>query len=122
MQVESSGKVSYNKNILLSVINLAAKEISGVAGLCRNFGGSWLGKKMSGNYCEGVRVSQSTNGLVIDIYLNIYSNYKVAEVAARVQENVKSGITTMMDVDVNAINIRVMGIEFLQTAQDEAKK
>ena len=33
-----NGKVFCGKNIMLSIINLAAKEISGVASLCTNFG------------------------------------------------------------------------------------
>jgi len=121
---ESKGRVSYNKNILLSIINLAAKEISGVASLCRNFGGSWLGRKFSNNYCEGVRVSHTAEGLTVDIYVNVYANYKVSEVAARVQENVKSGINSMMDVGVTAINVRVMGVDFLPqtTVASESKK
>ena len=109
----NGGKVSYNKNILLSIINLAAKEISGVASLCHNFGGSWLARKFSSNYCEGVRVSHTHTGLVVDIYMNMYSSYKVAEVAARVQENVKIGITSMMDINVSAINVHVMNVEFI---------
>lgn len=44
------GLVTYNKNILLSIINLAAKEISGVASLCSNFGVNIFKKMFSNNY------------------------------------------------------------------------
>ncbi len=107
------GLVTYNKNILLSIINLAAKEISGVASLCANFGGSIFKKMFSSNYYEGVHISNFKDGMVIDVYLNIYSNYKVADVAFRVQENIKNSITSMTNMPVQHINVRVMGVEFV---------
>lgn len=106
------GRVSYNKAILLSIINLAAKEISGVASLCANFGGSKLGKLFSSNYYEGVKLSHTKEGLLIDVYLNIFSNYNVADVACRVQENIKNSIISMTEMPVKAINIHALGVEF----------
>ena len=112
-QGNSNGRVSYNKNILLSIINLAAKEISGVASLCPNFGGSKLGKLLnSNNYFEGVKLMYNKDGLIVDVYINVYSNYNVADVACRVQENIKSGITSMTDIRPKEINIHVLGVEF----------
>lgn len=112
MNSNQRGRVSYNKTILLSIINLAAKEISGVAGLCTNFGGSKLGRLFSTNYYEGVKITSSTDGLNIDVYINIYANNNVADVACRVQENVRSSVISMTEANVKSINIHVMGVEF----------
>lgn len=109
----SKGIVTYNKNIILSIVNLAAKEISGVSSLCSNFGGSFFKKMFSNNYCEGVKLTHTKDGLMIDVYINIYADYNVSDVACRVQENIKSGITSMMNVPVHSINVRVMGVEFV---------
>lgn len=107
------GLVTYNKNILLSIINLAAKETSGVASLCANFGGSFFKKLFSNNYTEGVHITHTKDGLVIDVYINIYSNYNVADVAFRVQENIKVNIQAMMNMQISSINVRVMGVDFM---------
>jgi len=112
--VACDGLVTYNKKILLSIINLAAKEISGVASLCVNFNGSFFKKLFSKNYYEGVHVSDTKDGLIVDIYLNIYSTYNVADVAFRVQENVKTGIMSMVNMPISSINVRVMGVEFIE--------
>jgi len=113
IQQGNNGRVSYNKNILLSIINLAAKEISGVASLCPNFGGAKIGKLInSSNYFEGVRLVHGKSGLKIDVYINVYSTYNVSDVACRVQENIKSGISSMTDVKVDEINVHVLGVEF----------
>ena len=106
------GKVYCGKNIMLSIINLAAKEISGVSSLCSNFG-SRFKRFFSSNYFEGVKVSYTQNkNLIIDIYLNVYFGYSVADVAYRVQENVKNGISNMISAKIESINIHVMGVDF----------
>ncbi len=109
----SKGLVTYNKNIILSIVSLAAKEISGVASLCPNFGGGFLKRIFSNNYCEGVRLSHTKDGLVIDVFINIYADFNVSDVAFRVQENIKSGITSMMNMHIHSINVQVMGVKFV---------
>lgn len=113
------GKVYCGKNIMLSIINLSAKEISGVASLCTNFA-SRFKRFFSNNYFEGVKVSytQSKN-LIIDIYLKVFFGYSVADVAYRVQENVKNGISNMISAKIDSINIHVLGVEF--SREDLAK-
>lgn len=113
------GKVFCGKNIMLSIINLSAKEISGVASLCPNFA-SRLKRFFSSNYFEGVKVSYTKNkDLIIDIYLKVYVGYSVADVAYRVQENVKNGISNMISAKIDSINIHVLGVEF--SREDLAK-
>ncbi|MBQ7977297.1 MAG: Asp23/Gls24 family envelope stress response protein [Clostridia bacterium] len=108
------GRVSYNKAILLSIINLSAKEISGVASLCENFGGSKLGKIFSSNYYEGVKITNTKDGLAIDVYVNVYAQYNVSEIACRVQENIKNSIISMTGMPVKSINVHVLGVEFVK--------
>lgn len=110
--IQSNGKTTYNKNILLSIINLASKEVSGVASMCANFGGSWFARLFSNNYYEGVKITYSPKGIVIDVYINVYANYAVNDVACRVQENIKSSIQTMADVETTEINVHVLGVQF----------
>ena len=109
--IKNKGKVNCNKNVLLSIINLAAKEISGVDSLCSNFS-SGLKKLFSSNVSEGVKISYESDGITVDIYINIQYGYNISDVAHRVQENVKNGISSMIDVKINNINVHVMGVEF----------
>lgn len=107
----NKGKVTCNKSILLSIINLATKEIAGVDNLCENFA-SGIKKLFSNNVSEGVKVEYSNNGVKIDIYIYIEYGYNVSDVAHRVQENVKNSISSMIDVKLNDINVHVMGVNF----------
>lgn len=107
----NKGKVTCNKSILLSIINLATKEIAGVDSLCENFA-SGIKRLFSNNVSEGVKVEYSSDGVKIDIYINIEYGYNVSDVAHRVQENVKNSISSMIDVKLNDINVHVMGVSF----------
>lgn len=112
----NKGKVSCNKNILLSIINLAAKEIAGVSSLCASFG-SGLKKLFSDNYYEGVKIAYNEDGITVDVYLNIEFGYSVSDVAYKVQENIKNGISSMLDIKINAINVHVLGVDFVEKSE-----
>lgn len=108
---KTKGNVVYDKSILLSVINLAAKEIDGVSSLSDNFG-SAIKKWFSNNYYEGVKLTYDKDNLIVDVYLNVFYGYNVSEIAYRVQENIKNSLSAMIDIDINKINVHVLDVEF----------
>lgn len=109
----NKGKVTCNKNILLSIVNLATKEIAGVVSLCDNFG-SGIKKMFSTNYTNGVKVAYGKNGVIVDVYINVYDGYSVPDIAYKVQENIKNGISSMLDTEIDSINVHVQGVDFSQ--------
>jgi len=111
IEFSNKGKVFYNKNILLSIINLAAKEIAGVSRLNNNFA-SRISKFFCNNLYEGVKIVSMQDTIAIHIYLNVYYGVKVTEVVYKVQESVKNGILAMIDVKIHSINVHVMGVDF----------
>lgn len=107
----NKGKVSCNRDILLSIVSLATKEITGVSCLCANFGNG-LKKMFSNNYTQGVKITESADSILIDIYINVLFGYSVSDVAFRVQENVKNGLSAMVDIKIDSINVHVLGVDF----------
>ena len=107
----AKGVVTYNKDIVLSVINLAAKEIAGVSSLVANFG-SVLTRWFSKNYYEGVKTSYINGNMNVDIYMNVYYGYNVSEIAYRVQENIKNSLASMVEMKIDKINVHVLGVDF----------
>lgn len=107
----NKGKVTCNKNILLSIIDLATKEIAGVSSLCDNFGGG-IKKFFSTNYTNGVKIEYANNGVVIDVFINVLYGYSVPEIAYKVQENIKNSISAMLDVKIASINVHVQNVDF----------
>ena len=116
--MEAKGNVKYNRNIVLSVINLATKEIAGVSELCEDFGCA-IKKWFSHNYYEGVKISYKDNAMIVDIYINVFYGYNVSEIAYRVQENITNSLSSMIDVKIDRINVHVLGVDF-PTEEEEA--
>lgn len=107
----NKGKITCDRSVLLSIINLSTKEIEGVTCLKNNF--SSIAKKwFSNKYYDGVKVDYENNGITIDIFIEIDSRYTISDIAYKVQENVKNGISYMMDIKINSINIHVLGVNF----------
>lgn len=107
---QAKGNVTYGSDIVLSVINLATKEIAGVSSIVTKFG-STLKRWFSNNYYDGVKITYNKDAMSIDVYINVYFGYNVTEVAFRVQENIKNSLSGMIDVKINRINVHVLGVE-----------
>ena len=107
---QAKGNVTYGSDIILSVINLATKEIAGVSDIVTKFGSS-LKRWFSNNYYDGVKLTYNKDAMSIDVYINVYFGYNVTEVAFRVQENIKNSLSGMIDVKINKINVHVLGVE-----------
>lgn len=114
----TKGNVTFNKNIILSVVNLAAKEISGVSSLVANFG-STLKRWFGNNYYEGVKLTNNNGKLNVDVYLNVYYGYNVSEISYRVQENIKNSLSSMIDVEIDKVNVHVLGVDFIKEEEDK---
>lgn len=106
----SEGSLKYKKNVVLQIIELATKEIAGVASLAShnylNITGAVSKKK------RGMVVSYLEDGIVIDVFINILFGYSVNDVAFRIQENVKRSVESMTDFKVKHINVHVPGVLF----------
>ena len=110
------GKVEIDRDILLSIINLATKEINGVDSLTNAY--IPLYKKIVKPKSEGVAIKFDSNGaLNVDVYIKVSIGYKVPEIAYRVQENIKNSLNSMVGLKPGKINVHVYGV-----ACDEEKQ
>ena len=106
------GRVIADKNILLSIIRIATKETAGVADVI-----STIGKKIksvsNSNCMDGVEISYDKKGkLIIDVYVALYYNYNVSEVAYKIQKNIKNSVSAMIELEIKEINIHVVDVVF----------
>ena len=108
---QAKGNVTYGSDIVLSVINLATKEIAGVSSIVTKFT-SALKRWFSNNYYEGVKITYNKDAMNVDVYINVCFGYNVTEVAFRVQENIKNSLSGMIDIKIDKINVHVLGVEF----------
>ena len=109
---DNKGKITCDRNILLSIISLATKEISGVSRMQDSFAMKFK-KFFTRADSTGVKLKVASNGqLIIDVFIRIYSGNKVPDVAFKVQENIKNNIVSMVEMRVGKINVHVVGVDF----------
>ncbi len=110
---DEDGDLSYKKNIVVQIIELAAKEISGVHSFNSTVGLSFksiFNRKLK----KGISIDFTEEGLIIDVYLNILFGHSVNDVAFRVQENIKRSVESMTEFKVKKVNVNVYGVSFQQ--------
>lgn len=91
-----SGSVSYSKNVIVSIVSLATMEICGVACL--------RGKKV---------VTDITGDKVaVDVYIDVKIGFSCADIAFKVQENIKRSIESMTNLKTGTINVNILGVSF----------
>lgn len=108
------GKIEISPEVLEVIASLAAAEVSGVASMRGSFATGVAEKMGRKNYGKGVRVDLSEEGIVIDVQLHMIFGISIPKVAQQVQENISQTLRTMTALQVKAINVHVVGIEFEQ--------
>jgi len=107
----TNGKVMFNKDIINSIILLATKEINGVASMGKTSQNS-LVQLVKGKKDNGVKVVNNNGEVVVDVYINIFSDANVKEIAWRIQENIRTSVQSMMDIKIKAVNVNVIDVDF----------
>ncbi len=108
--LQKKGRVEIDRDILLSIINLATKEINGVESLTNSFI-PWYKKLFNKPKSEGVAIKFDLNGtLNVDVYIKVYIGYSVPDIAYRVQENIKNSLNSMVGLKPGKINVHVYGV------------
>ncbi|MDO4544822.1 MAG: Asp23/Gls24 family envelope stress response protein [Bacillota bacterium] len=90
----------------------AALKTEGVAGLAGGISNTlsknFLGKEL---LAKGIKVSQSDEGVEIDVHITVKYHTKIPAVAWDIQENVKKEVQSITEIPVTAVNIHVQGVE-----------
>ncbi len=96
INIDSDGDVTYGNHVLLSIVKLATQEISGV--------GSLQGK--------GVRMDVVGNVVNVSVSINVNYGVSCADVAFRIQNNIKRSIETSTAYKAGKINVNILGVDF----------
>ncbi|MCH5350453.1 MAG: Asp23/Gls24 family envelope stress response protein [Clostridiales bacterium] len=92
----NTGDVTYGHNVLLSIVRLAAQEISGV-------------ESVNG---RGVRLYVRNDVVDADVYIEVNSEVSCSDIAYKVQDNIKKTVETMTDYKMDVINVNIISVKF----------
>lgn len=110
--VHGEEKLKISDEVIAVCAVNATLKTEGVAGLAGGFSNTlsknFLGKELMS---KGVKVSQSDDGVQIDVYIIVKYQVKIPAVAWDIQENVKREVQSMTELPVTAVNIHVQGVE-----------
>ena len=113
-------ELSINTEVLEKMAEIAAKEVSGVAGLAKraiDIKGAVKGKNK--NPFKGIKVESENGALKINVFITVKEDALVKEVAEKVQSNVKEKIQNMTGTAVTQVNVSVADVEFEEVSEEE---
>lgn len=111
---EKLGALKISDDVIAICTMNAAMKTVGVARLSSGFSEN-ISKNIFGKepLYRGIKVSQSEEGIVIDINVIVDYGVKIPEVAWDIQKNVKIEVEHMTETAVKAVNIHVQGVHFI---------
>ncbi|UOE95925.1 Asp23/Gls24 family envelope stress response protein [Alkalihalobacillus sp. LMS39] len=111
------GKVEISPEVIEVISGIATSEVEGVATMRGNFAtgvAERLGRK---NHGKGVKVDLGENGITVDVTVTITYGVSIPDVAKKIQSNIKQALITMTAIDLEAVNVHVVGIQFEQASE-----
>lgn len=122
-KVHGENKVKISDEVIAVCAVNATLKTEGVSGLAGNFSNTLsrniLGKEL---LSKGVKVTQSDEGVEIDVHIIVKYHVKIPAVAWDIQENVKKEVQSMTELTVKAVNIHVQGVEIPAEENDTNDK
>lgn len=110
---DSFNNTHINKNMMLSIVTLATKEVAGVVDIIQPPMQKWKKVLGSMNFLpntsigDGVSIVSTQLGLVIDVFIVAEIGYSASDVVYRVQQNIKNSISIMIEMPIKAINVHI---------------
>ncbi|MBR1987852.1 MAG: Asp23/Gls24 family envelope stress response protein [Clostridia bacterium] len=100
-----------NKNMIVSIVSLATKEITGVVDVYQPKR-LFFNRMFDKNTGKGVRIKyKKDNTIVIDIYVTVTTDCEVNDVVYKIQQNVKNSINSLVQLKIKSINVYVKDAE-----------
>ena len=108
-----NGTVTFATDVVAKMANLAATEVEGVASMTT--GNSTIADiftRRTQNFTKGVKIAIENNRVLVDVSIIVEYGNPVPDVAQGIQENVKKAIETMSGLDVQSVDVHVLGVSF----------
>jgi uncharacterized alkaline shock family protein YloU len=106
------GTIQIAPEVIGVIAGLATVEVEGVAGMSGGISSGiaeLLGRK---NLTKGVKVEVGQREAAVDVSIVIEYGYKIPEVSAEIQRNVKRSIETMTGLHVVEVNVHIHDVHF----------
>src|SRR6478752_6989435 len=106
------GKVEIAPEVIEVIAGIAASEVEGVSAMRGNFAAGVVEKLGKKNHGKGVKVDLTENGIKVDVFCMMKFGVSIPNVAQQVQDNIRQALKNMTAIDLDEVNIHIVGIQF----------
>ena len=110
MGKKGTGEVKIASDVVAVIAALAACEVDGVSTMLGEVSNELLGKMGVKKLSKGVKAVMSEGMVRIDIMIQIKYGYSIPDTIDSVQNRVSQQIENMTGLGVEAVNVRVAGV------------
>ncbi len=117
-KMHGAGEVQIADDVIAVIAEIAALEVDGVfaiAGGKNDIVQTIRGKKGA----KGIKVEILEDEVQVDLALNVKYGIKIQDTCIKVQEKVKNSIETMTGLNVQSVDVHVVGVDFSKTNPGE---
>jgi len=104
----AAGSCIISEDVIASIAATAATETAGVAGLAGR-PADIRGIIAPAGASRSVRVLNTENDTVLDVYVTLYQGSRIQETSVALQQNVKMAVQSMTGKPVTKVNVHIEG-------------
>ncbi len=105
----AAGSCIISESVMASIVATAATETKGVAALAGH-ATDIRGIISRDEAARAVRVTNTANDTVLDVYITLKQGAKIQDTALELQQNIKTAVQSMTGKPVTRINVHVEGV------------
>lgn len=109
------GEVKIADDVVATIAGLAATEVEGVASMQGNLTKEIVGKLGVKNLSKGVKIELMRGKVHAELSVIMRYGSSIPKTCNAIQERVKNAIENMTGLDVECVNIRIVGVETEKT-------
>ncbi|MBD8003530.1 Asp23/Gls24 family envelope stress response protein [Bacillus norwichensis] len=119
---QDHGKIEIAPEVIEVIAGIAASEVEGVAQMRGNFASGVVERLGKKNHGKGIRVELSEEGIIVDVYCIMNFGVSIPSVAQKVQDNIRQALFNMTALEVEEVNIHIVGVTFDQSKQESEEE
>jgi uncharacterized alkaline shock family protein YloU len=99
------------EDVIASIAAMSMKDVKGVYAVGSGMKNGLMEKFGWEDLAKGVSVDVLEDGVIVDVKISVAFDKKIMEVSKEVQDKIQSTIEDMTDMNVIAVNVRVVGVQ-----------
>ena len=108
--INEYGNVKISDDVVAIIAGVAATEIPGVVSMSGGLTGGFSEMFGMKNLSKGIKVELRDNDAVVDVFIIVEYGLNLSEIGKKVQQNVKSSVETMTELNVVEVNVNIHGV------------